>query len=356
MKNLSRIIFALIIINVVAFSSCKKDATSDTTIGGKQSFTTGVFVINEGMFPGVGSVSFYNRSTGKVQNDIYADVNGVPLGSTVQSIEVYDSLAYIVVNNSGKVEVVNAGTFKSVGTITGLNSPRYFIGIDSTKGYVSDWPNTVAVINLQDLSVTKTIETSSGPEKMVLSGDEVFVINGGGWGIDSTVTIINHHNDIAIQTIQIGKRPTGIVKAADGSIWVMCSGKGFNGWPQEGDSEGHLIKINPVSYNIEKDIIFPETTNHPEKLAINKDGTVLFFLYSQGIYQMNISSPAYNYTMLAERSGFYNLGYDPFSNIIYASDPGDFKSDGYVYRFNPANGAMIDSIKVGVGPGEFCFR
>jgi DNA-binding beta-propeller fold protein YncE len=356
MKNLSRILLALIIINVVAFSACKKDTPSDSAIMGKQPFAEGVFIINEGMFPGIGSVSFYNRTTGKVQNDIYSEVNGVPLGSTVQSIEVYDSLAYIVVNNSGKVEVVNAGTFKSVGTLTGLNSPRYFIGIDSTKGYVSDWPNTVAVINLQDLSVTKTIETFSGPEKMVLSGDEVYVINGGGWGIDSTITVIDYHNDLATQTIQVGKRPTGIVKDADGRIWVMCSGKGFNGWPHDGDSEGHIMKINPVSHKIEKDIIFPGTANHPEKLAINKDGTILYFLYSQGIYQMNISSSTFNYTMLVESGDFYNLGCDPVSGLIYASDPGDFQSDGYVYRFNPTDGAMIDSLKVGIGPGEFCFR
>jgi hypothetical protein len=136
----------------------------------------------------------------------------------------------------------------------------------------------------------------------------------------------------------------------------MCSGKGFNGWAQDGDSEGHLIKINPVSHTVEKDIIFPGTEIHPEKLTINKEGTVLYFLYSGGIYQMNVSTHISEYTLLVESGNFYNLGYDPVSNLIFASDPVDFQQDGNIYRYSPVDGAMINSVKVGVGPGEFCFR
>jgi hypothetical protein len=364
MKIQTRLLFSFIAVNILLFAGCNKDTPSkpevvvppiDTGVV-KPPFAEGVFIINEGQFPGPGSISFYNRNSGLVQNDIFSKVNGLSLGSVVQSIAVYDSLAYIVVNNSGKVEVVNAGTFKSTGSITGLSSPRFFLGIDSARGYVSDWPNSVAVINLKTLGITKTIATSSGPEKMVLAGDEVFVINGGGWGIDSTVTIIDSRIDMATQTIQVGKRPTGIVKDATGSIWVMCSGKGFNGWPQNDDSEGHLLKLNSVSHAIEKNIIFPGTTHHPEKLAINKEGSVLYFLYSGGIYQMNISSGIYEYSVLVQNGNFYNLGFDPVSNLIFASDPFDFQQDGYVYRFSPTDGSRINSIKVGVGPGEFCFR
>ncbi|MEI6749461.1 MAG: DUF5074 domain-containing protein [Bacteroidales bacterium] len=359
MRILLRLLFVWFIFAMFLITGCKKDSPSviEPEIVGKLPYAEGVFISNEGQFPsGSGSVSFYNRITGLVQNDIFSLANGVPLGSVVQSIEVYDSLAYIVVNNSGKVEVVNAGTFKSTGTIAGLNSPRYFLGIDSTKGYVSDWPDKIAVINLQDLSISKTIPTASGPEKMVLSGDEVYAINGGGWGVDSTITLIDCRNDIAIQTIQVAKRPTGIVKDAGGRIWVMCSGKGFNGWPGADDSEGHLMMINPDSHIIGKDIIFPGTDNHPEKLAINREGTVLYFLYSGGIYQMDISSNIYEYSVLVVSGNFYNLGCDPVSNHIFATDPAGFQQEGYVYRFNPADGTMINSVTVGVGPGEFFFR
>jgi len=204
--------------------------------------------------------------------------------------------------------------------------------------------------------ISTSIVTGTGPEKMVMAGTDVYVINGGGFSIDSTVTVIDCQNDVVIKTIQVGKRPTGIVKDADGSIWVMCSGKGFNGWPQAGDSEGHLIKINPVSHDIEKDIVFPGSENHPEKLAINKNGSFLYFLYSGGIYQMNISAHDYQYSVLVKSGNFYNLGCDPVSNFIFATDPIDFQQDGYVFRFNTVDGAKIDSVKVGIAPGEFCFR
>jgi hypothetical protein len=362
MKNLSQILFPLIFINVFIFSGCKKDTPSDPVIVGKQPFAEGVFIINEGTFSGTGTVSFYDRTSGIVQNDIFSEINGVPLGTLVQSIAVYDSLAFIVVNGSVKIEVVNAATFKSKGIITGLNSPRYFLGINGNKAYVSDWStgegiaNRVAVINLQTLTISNSINTGTGPEKMIQTGDEVYVLNVGGFGIDSTITVIDSRYDNVKETIQIGKRPTGIVKASDGNIWVMCSGKGFNGWSQDSDSEGHLMKINSVSHTIEKDVIFPGTEIHPEKLAINKEGTVLYFLYSGGIYQMNVSSHIYEYTALVESGNFYNLGCDPVSNVIFASDPIDFQQDGNVYRFSQVDGAMINSVKVGVGPGEFCFR
>ena len=353
----SQIFLALAAIQLLVSSGCKKDEKSNPGITGNQPFATGVFITNEGQYPsGAGSVSFFNRTNGLVQNDIYNIVNGIPLGSVVQSMEVYDSLAYIVVNNSARIEVVNASTFKSIGTITGLNSPRYFLGISGTKGYVSDWQNTVAVINLGNFSVSKTIPTGSGPGKMLLAGDYVYVINDGAWGIDSTVTVIDILNDQVFATIQVGKRPTGIVQDADGSIWVMCSGKGFNKWPAPGDSEGHLIKINPLSHAIEKDIAFPDNIRHPERLAINGNGDMLYFLYSGGIYQMNIFSDIYQYNPLVANGNFYNMGFDPVSNMIFATDALDFQQDGYVYRFKASGGAKIDSVKVDVGPGEFCFR
>ena len=81
------------------------------------------------------------------------------------------------------MEVANDSTFKSTGTITGLSQPRYFIGINAAKGYVSEWMTSVgnlAVINLTNNTISKTITVGNGPELMLLYNSEVFVINTGG--------------------------------------------------------------------------------------------------------------------------------------------------------------------------------
>lgn len=352
MKN--RFLKILVGAVVLVSHSCAKDATIVVPPVVEHAFDHGIFITNEGQFPsGAGAVSFYNRTTGQVQKDIFQQVNGVPLGNIVQSMEIFDSLAYIVVNNAKIVEVVSAGTFKSKGIISGLTSPRYFLGINGNKAYVSDWANNIAVVNPATRLVMKTIPTGTGPEQMIMVGTDIYVINGGGWGIDSTVTVIDTRTDVATHTIQVGKRPTGIVTDGIGNVWVMCSGQSYGG-----NSEGHLMRINPSTYIIDKDIAFPGTALHPERLMANKDKTILYFLYSGGIYQMNIALHVFDYSVLLEKGNFnfYNLGFDPVENVILATDAFNFQQNGITYRINAENGNIINSFGVGVGPGNFFFK
>lgn len=352
MKN--RFLLLLAGVSMLLAQSCKKDTIEVPPVV-EHAYDHGVFVTSEGQYPaGAGTVSFYNRTTGDVVKDIFQDANGLPLGNIVQSVEIFDSLAYIVVNNSSAVEVVSAGTFKFKGTISGFKSPRYFLGINDSKAYVSDWANNIAVVNPATRLITNTIPAGTGPEQMLKAGNDVYVLNVGGWGIDSSVTVINTLTDMVTHTIRVAKRPTGIVADKDGNIWVMCSGQSYLG-----SSRGHLLRINPTTYMVDKDIPFPGTALHPEKLAINKDRTVLYFLYSGGIFQMNISTSVYEYSMLVETGNFYNLGFDPVDNVIYATDALDFQQKGLTYRFNPANGEMMDTFgvfEVGVVPGNFFFK
>lgn len=343
-------------LSLLASQGCKKDNAGDQPVVA-HAYDRGVFITSEGQYPtGAGAVSFYDRATGAVQKDIFRQVNGGPLGNVVQSMEIFDTLAYIVVNNGGKIEVVSAGTFKSKGTIAGFTSPRYFLGIAGDKAYVSDWANNVAIVNTATRQIVETIPTGTGPEQMVVSGKDVYVVNGGGWDIDSTVTVIDSHTDRVIHTVKVGKRPTGAVTDGEGNVWVMCSGKGFNDFPQAGDTRGHLVRINHSTYAVDKDIAFLGTVLHPERLTVNKEKTMLYFLYAGGIYQMNIASHIYDYSVLVENGNFYNLGCDPAENVIYATDALDFQQAGLTYRFKAGDGTLISSFGVGVGPGNFCFR
>ncbi len=54
-------------------------------------------------------------------------------------------------------------------------------------------------------------------------------------------------SDEPVALIQVGARPSGIQKDANGDIWVLCSGKGFNFFPAPGDTPGKLVCIDPVS-------------------------------------------------------------------------------------------------------------
>ena len=62
--------------------------------------------------------------------------NGRPLGDVPNSMIINGYLAYIVVNNSGKIEVINRNSLESVATINGLISPRNMAVVNDNKAYV----------------------------------------------------------------------------------------------------------------------------------------------------------------------------------------------------------------------------
>jgi hypothetical protein len=101
--------------------SCEKDKE-------EVKYTNGAFVVNEGAYTGNnGTISFYSFDEDTVVNDIFFVKNSRALGDVVQSMTIDNGKAYIVVNNSNKVEIADAVTFKELGVIENVNSPRYFI-------------------------------------------------------------------------------------------------------------------------------------------------------------------------------------------------------------------------------------
>ena len=347
----------LIIILFVIFTiySCDKNEENPPVPG---KYASGIFIINEGPFQdGSGTITFINRDNQSTDNEIFAMVNGRPLGSIVQSMAIYNKLAYIVVNNSNKIEVVNAETFESVSVIENITLPNQFLGINDSKGYVSSFEDYISVIDLKTNSIIKSVPTGSGPDEMLLYDGKVYVLNLGGYGIDSTITIINSENDEVIQTLQINLKPTGIQLDKNNKIWIMCSGRGWNGFPQADDTEGHLLCIDPHDLSTLKDFEFPSKIDHPQQLLINETGDILYYNMPDGIYELSIEANEIKQsTLVPTNSMFYHIGYDHKAGILYASDPLDYAQNGFIYRYNNSTGFKIDSIAAGVIPGGFWFN
>ena len=344
----------LLLIFFFVFISCEKEERKKDEPSSKN-FSNGIFIINEGLFnTGTGTISFLERGGVDVQNKIYQQANNsIPIGNIVQSMNIIDEKAFILVNNSDKVEVVNSQDFKKLKTIENIQYPAYIIQADSNKAYISSWDNKLLVLSLDILEIAGEINTGTGPTKMLKTGSKVWVLNQGGFGIDSTVSVIDIATDQLAHTIAVYPRPTGIREDMNGNIWVMCSGRGF--W-QGGDSKGHLICINPYDYSLIKDIEFPVLAQHPEKLIINSSGEILFYNYPDGIYKFEISSTELETEAFVPHAGiFYGLGYDKTDNVIFATDPLDYVQNGLVYRFGASSGETINSFNAGVIPGEFYF-
>jgi hypothetical protein len=339
-------------------SSCEKE--DDEPIDDDTHYENGVFVVNEGNYgSGNGTISFYSRQTKEVSQDIFGTENdGAALGDVVQSMSIYNGKAYIVVNNSSKVEVVESGHFESKGTIEGLTSPRYFVALNSSKAYVSDWGSTggnVSVVDLSSNTVSATIDVKgTGPENMLITDNKLFVINSGGWGSDSTISVIDTDADTLLSVITVGDNPRGMQLDVNGKLWVLCGG--IMDWNNPAnDTKGKLVQLDPENYNIEQTFEFSTTDYHPSDLIINDEKNKFYYIYNSGVYEFDITNPAFSSSALISGS-FYAIGYDAETDYIYAADPIDYVQSGTVYRYVAANGQLVDSFSAGIIPGDFCFE
>jgi YVTN family beta-propeller protein len=341
MKKLN---FLLIIFTLVILSSCKKD---DDSGNDSNLYKNGVFIVNEGQFmEGNSSVSFYNPSTKTYVDNIFELVNNRPLGDIAQSIYLHNNRAYIVVNNSGKIEVVDAETFESLGTIQNLTSPRYFLPVGNNKAYVTDlFSNTISVINLNNYTVESTITTNGFTEEMIAHNGKVFVGNKG----TGYVYVINPSNHSITDSIALTEGAGSLVVDKNNKIWVLCEGKSWEG------IAGALYRINPQDLSIEATFNFSET-EFASRLRINNAGDKLFYL-NNGVVSMDINAssvPASAFIPQGDKF-FHGLRINPANNEIYTSDALDFVQRGIVYRYS-SDGNLIDEFTSGIIPGEFTFN
>ena len=273
----------------------------------------------------------------------------------MQSMSIIDENAFIIVNNSSKVEVASIDSMISVGTIENISSPRYIVKVSNTKAYISDWgSNSIHVLDLNNLEVLSTISVGNGPEKMIFSNGYVYVCNVGGWGYEKTISVIDAENDIVTNTIEVGDKPNSIVSDINENIWVLCGGftEYDANWNVISQTAGSLVKITGNS--VISTLNF-QVGNSPSDLIINENGTSLFYSdgsWSKNVYKFNITDLELPNSPVISRN-FYGLGYN--DGYIYGTDAVDYVQNGWSYKYTES-GTVVDSVQVGIIPGDYCFN
>lgn len=328
--------------------SCKKDKPETIIQPLITSNNNGVvYITNEGNFQfGNAAISLYDKESKNIIEDYYKQVNQVPLGDVCQSMTYFNNKFYIVVNNSSKVMVVNAATFKIEATISGFNSPRYFIPVSNSKAYVSDlYDNRLTIVNLSTNTISGYIPAVAGTEQMKMVYGKVFVSS----LFTDKVYVINAMTDMLTDSITLAYSPNSICEDKNGMLWVMCGGDSLKQKPSA------LIQMNPLNNQVIKSFVF--TGNHaPWRMCMNQQNDTLYFL-DRHVWQMSISDTTLPSTPFINGNGklFYTLSVDASNGEIYVSDAIDYLQRGSIYRYS-ASGNLIDQFKAGIIPGGFCFR
>lgn len=255
---------------------------------------------------------------------------------------------YIVINNSGNVEVTDRNTLKSSATITGLNSPRNILKINNHKAYVSSmYSEKIAILNLLSNTVTGYINLRRSSEAMVMVGNKVYVAN---WISGNEIMIINTLTDKLADSVEVGNEPESMVLDKYNKLWVLCSG-GYSGlyFPE-------LVSVNTATDEIDRRITFQSKTVYPTSLHINRTRDTVYYIEGS-LWKMSVMSSSLPLSPFVKSSGrmFYKLGVDPVNGQIFATNALDYQQKGYVMRITP-NGTVIDSMKADIIPGSLCFK
>ncbi len=331
---------------LIIMLSCTKitDKEIDTYLSG-----SGVFILNEGNFrSGNGSLSFYSYDSAKIYNDLFLNINKRPLGDVPNSIAIFGDMAYIMVNNSGKIEVVNKNTLLSQATIDDLISPRNMAIATNSKAYVTSiYSDSIAIINMNNNSISGYINLRRTSEAIVVSGSKAYISN---WVGGNEIMVINIATDKVTDSIQVGTEPESMVLDKNGMLWVLCNG----GWMRTTPAEMNVI--NTSTNKVEKEIVFADKQASPSCLNIDRNGETIYYL-DGGVRKMNVNSSSLPSSPLIAESDhyFYKLGINPSNTDIFVTDAADYQQKGLVLRYK-SDGSLLSTLTADIIPGLMCFK
>ena len=329
----------------------------------------GLFITNEGNFTyGGASLSYYQPQSKYLENEVFYRANAMRLGDVVQSMVVRNGIGWIVVNNSHVVFAIDVETFREVGRITDLPSPRYIVFASDEKAYISQIDSDrIIIVNPTTFEISGEIicpmttpYRTGSTEQMVIVGDYLYVAC---WSYQKRILKIDTRTDEVVDFADVGVQPKSIVADKNGKLWAVSDG-GFEG-NVIGYESAKLYRINPDNLEIEK--LFHlgtnsmgDATRSASRLKINDNGDMLYWI-DGGVWRMRIDAeelpaePFIKPIVGAGRCLYYALGVAPDTEEIYVGDAIDYQQRSIIYRFS-AEGDLLDTFTAGVIAGDFCWK
>jgi YVTN family beta-propeller protein len=358
MMNLKKL-GILITLGGLFLNSCTND---DGISGPLGAYDDGLLILNQGNFGGGNSsISYWSNDFSTFELNAFGSVNpSVPLGDTAQDLGFYGDKAYVIVNLSNTIQVVNRYTLEHLTTIsTGLYNPRY-IAFANGNAYITNWgdgnnptDDFVAVLNLSSNTVTTTIPVAEGPERILEHNNKLYVAHLGGFSFGNTISVIQTGSN-AITSIEVGDVPNSMV-LVNNDLYVLCGGK--PSWVEEPATEtsGSLVQVNLSSNTVTSALPFL-LGNHPSNLTLYDNK--FYYTLNSDVFSKSITANTIPLDPIFSTSpqGVYGVySFAVSNNKIYVGDAADYNSNGKVYVYS-LSGTLENQQTVGVIPGGFYFN
>lgn len=335
-----------------------------------------MLVVNEGLFTTNTAAISAIYEDGTVFWDVFEPINQRPLGDVAQSITEINHNLFVAVNNSRRVEILDARTFKSVGSIrySQSGSPRYITPITPTTALVSDLYGQIVIIStVPPYEVLEYIflpTPNGGIEQMVTVKDKVF---GAYLGKGIAIFDVDKIRVSEMRMMEGAIVPWNMSTAAlladyKDRVWVTTrTSKAGYLTAIEYDTEkvADKVEIKFVSHNPKKgDIVGMPNYNRvditPDKkeiyvslLVCTEDGNKDAFV--QTLYKINVDTHELTpYMALPGVKMMYGMNISPKGDVCICDCLDYTAQRGYV-RVYPHDGGEVKSYKVGVYPNRVFF-
>lgn len=386
----------LLSLGVLAVAACQKTAVPETPAKDVSLQGTEVdvkrfpldvkkvFVLNEGgMGANNATLDFLRRSDGRYITGAFRKMNPgakAGLGDVGNDIAVHGNEVWMVISNSGLVEVVSAADETEMAVIE-VPTPRN-IAFDGQYAYVSSWAGAFATygadytitdsanpkgcvyrIDLNTYKTAGTVEVGYQPEGIAYYDGKLYVANSGGissqlppaYSYDNTVSIIDTESFAVSRTVAVEVNLKNVYSDGQGVIYVTSMGNyydipsGLYCFPADAPDKvehvwSELFKHTHVSSScILGDEVYCVGTENEFAFGEAHEYTVWSYSAQQGkiaFYPISLTGVPY---------GIMALGQD----LLLVGDAGDYFNPGTLNLYDLSGQDRLWSVTAGVCPGHF---
>lgn len=342
--KISKLLSAAFAATLLFTTSCRNDDPI-VDIQPKGAYENGIIMSNEGNFGSpTATVSFIPNDLSTVENNVFSANNGgAALGDVLQNVGLNGDYAYLILNNSNKIEVVNRYTFKKVATVSDqVSQPRY-IAFANNNYYVTNSSGSSKFVNVYSVATNafvKKIPLTSGGERIVEASGRIVVQNAS-FGSGKKLTFINPSSNIVESEVLV---PNGNIQKTisnGGNVYTIASTS----------TDSYIYKLSSTG-TITSTITLTGISNATN---LEIDGSKFFFSSGSKVYSMDVTSttvPTTPILTLTDNSWSALYGFGVIDGKIYISNANGFTADSTVEIYSTA-GNLLKTITTGKGTNGF---
>lgn len=295
---------------------------------------TQAIVLNEGNFGwGNADIGIFDIRAKQYHPDHFLIQNKRPLGDVLQSAKLLGDRLFLVVNNSGVIEVVSSSTLKTMYTIKNMGSPRYMAIIKGGKeAFVTDiYGNEIRRIDLQTGALQYMIPFEGWSEHIETTDGKAFWVENKTKGkffkidaqINQCIDSTNFLDDVR-DIVVLGNSIYGIYLQGTYLQSILLEGE---------------IKEQVAELKVEA-----------ERIAISEDARI-YYIRAGKLYKWDKGE---NWIANVPVQNLYGLKIDIRRGWIWVFDAADYTRNGRVTIIDES-GVVIASFESGALPSDVVF-